>query len=44
MATETVYKDLIISTIVDSATPTFKEFNVYKDLIISTIVDRLDAK
>ena len=34
-----VYKDLIISTIVDSATAFDMVVRVYKDLIISTIVD-----
>ena len=34
-----VYKDLIISTIVDIITLVLFEIRVYKDLIISTIVD-----
>ena len=34
-----VYKDLIISTIVDGDTAPMLNFIVYKDLIISTIVD-----
>ena len=35
-----VYKDLIISTIVDLNNPPSALSFVYKDLIISTIVDR----
>ena len=35
----TVYKDLIISTIVDYSCPPPQDVYVYKDLIISTIVD-----
>ena len=38
-----VYKDLIISTIVDRNTPGI-HFGVYKDLIISTIVDNLTSQ
>ena len=34
-----VYKDLIISTIVDTLANEGKGIGVYKDLIISTIVD-----
>ncbi len=34
-----VYKDLIISTIVDDRQLLYGFFEVYKDLIISTIVD-----
>ena len=34
-----VYKDLIISTIVDTTQNAFLCVTVYKDLIISTIVD-----
>ena len=34
-----VYKDLIISTIVDKIVAIIKAIIVYKDLIISTIVD-----
>ena len=34
-----VYKDLIISTIVDHQIKEITNLNVYKDLIISTIVD-----
>ena len=36
---QTVYKDLIISTIVDKTAFEIGHANVYKDLIISTIVD-----
>ena len=35
-----VYKDLIISTIVDAISLRFADTKVYKDLIISTIVDQ----
>ena len=37
--TKDVYKDLIISTIVDDCWTTKEGKSVYKDLIISTIVD-----
>ena len=39
-----VYKDLIISTIVDPLNGLLSLFLVYKDLIISTIVDCYHGK
>ena len=41
---ERVYKDLIISTIVDFGNLYLKPNAVYKDLIISTIVDSFNQK